>query len=180
MTAGISTSPAPPPPSSVSATLSGLCQWFNGTNRSTFITMRKFQYKYFYWILISLNIFIALAYCDDDIISPTTTQPIPHKRSGGEGREGRDGRDGREGRGGGGGGGGGGGKMKLDEHDALQNKRNQNANFIIKFNERINLTHTHKEKEKKKNKKKERGKNCLHEFVSNFDIPQKSSVHALK
>lgn len=57
-----------------------------------------------------------MAYCDDDIISPTTTQPIPQKRSGGGGGngEGRDGRDGRGGGGGGGGGGtGGGGKISL-------------------------------------------------------------------
>lgn len=66
--------------SAVSAKRSShLYQRPNGSNRSTFITMRKFRYKHFYWILISLHIFIASAYCDD------VATTIPQKRSGGPG-----------------------------------------------------------------------------------------------
>lgn len=74
-----------------------------------------------------------MAYCDDDIISPTTTQPIPQKtrseRSGNGGGGGIGiGGEGREGRGGGGGGTGG-GNNKLNEHDALQNKKEPKCEF---------------------------------------------------
>lgn len=70
-----------------------------------------------------------MAYCDDDIISPTTTQPIPQKRSGGGG-EGRDGRGG--GGGGGGGGTGGGGKISLTNvMPCVKQKKPKFAHFII-------------------------------------------------
>lgn len=68
--------------SSSTATLSGAIPWIYG-KRQRSSTLKRPQYKHLYWILISLNIFIALAYCDDDIISPSA-QPFPQKRSGGK------------------------------------------------------------------------------------------------
>lgn len=109
-----------------------------------------------------------MAYCDDDIISPTTTQPIPQKRSGGGGGGGGEGREGR----GGGGGNGGGGKISLTNMMPCKIKRNQNANFIIKFNERINFTHARRHKKKKRTTKNIACMNWFRIFV----YPQNSSV----
>lgn len=53
-----------------------------GGNRKRPSCLKKAQHTHLYWILISLNIFIALAYCDDDIIAQST-QSLPQKRSGG-------------------------------------------------------------------------------------------------
>lgn len=67
--------------------MDGILRWlFGGDSQRVRVcgwTSRKTQHKHLYWILISLNIFIALAYCDDDIIAPST-QSIPQKRSGGK------------------------------------------------------------------------------------------------
>lgn len=64
--------------SSTTTTLTVMLQWMIGKNCS-----KKVHPMHLYWILISLNIFIGLAYCDDDIITPST-QSLPQKRSGGK------------------------------------------------------------------------------------------------
>lgn len=69
--------------SALHSTISGLVQWISGDRPWRCMPCKKPQIKHFYWILISLNIFIALAYCDDDLIAPST-QPFPQKRSGGK------------------------------------------------------------------------------------------------
>lgn len=69
--------------SALHSTISGLVQWIGVDRPQRCNTRKKSQTTHFYWILISLNIFIALAYCDDDLIAPST-QPFPQKRSGGK------------------------------------------------------------------------------------------------
>lgn len=59
-----------------------LHHWFTGTSQRSIAPLKP-RLKHFYWILISLNIFICLAYCDDDVITPSS-QPYPQKRGGGK------------------------------------------------------------------------------------------------
>lgn len=55
----------------------------SGSTNQKSISPKNSQHTHFYWILISLSLFICLAYCDDDIITPSS-QSFPQKRGGGK------------------------------------------------------------------------------------------------
>lgn len=62
---------------------SGAFHWIYGHRQKIRPLKKSSQYKHFYWILISLHIFISFVHCDDDLRS-SSIQSIPQKRGGGK------------------------------------------------------------------------------------------------